>query len=218
VVTALLAVLVVAAACSDDDTTASDADDEATTTLATTTTTQPSATDDPEAAFDAVEEVLLEATSIADRLVQDPTVVDDPGNEDLERLREIYTENSPTPDGVEAQLRDLAEKGQRGRPTPGGEVYREIAPYNFEVVDPDMVRFDTCNQLDAQTVDAAGEVVETTSQIVFVGGTAQRVDGVWRLYGLSSDLSRSNPIRPGDSKAGYCTEFVADDRIKEESR
>ncbi len=202
-----------AAACSDDDTTASG--DGETTTTASTTTTQAAATDDPDAAFDAVEEVVLEATGLSDRLFQDPTVVNEPDNEDLERLREIYTNDSPTPDGVEAQLRDLAERGQRGRPTPGGEVYREVAPYAFEVVDADTVRFDTCNQLDSQTVDEDGNVIETTAQIVFVSGSARRVSGVWHVEGLSNDLSRSNPIRPGDSRAGYCADFVADDRVKE---
>jgi hypothetical protein len=211
----LVAVVAVsAAACSDDDTAAS-GDGETTTTASTTTTTQPSATDDPDAAFDAVEEVVLEATSLADRLFQDPTVVNEPDNDDLERFREIYTDDSPTPDGVEAQLRDLAERGQRGRPTPGGEVYREVAPYAFEVLDADTVGFDTCNQVDRQVVDAAGQVIETSAQIVFVAGTARRVDGIWRFEGLSNDLSRNNPIRPGDSRAGYCAEFVADDRIKE---
>lgn len=203
-------------ACSDDDT--ATGSDVTTTTLAdATTTTQPAATEDGEAAFDAVEEVVVEATGLADRLFQDPTVVDDPDNGDLVGLRELYTDDSPTPDGVEAQLREMAANGERGRPTPGGAVYREVVPYAFEAVDEDTVRFDTCNQRDSQIVDADGEVVETIAEIVFVGGTAERVDGVWRFVGLSSDLDRSNPITPGSSQAGYCADFVADDRIRGEA-
>ena len=81
----------------------------------TTTTTQPPATD--EASHEVVEELVLEATELADELFQDPTAVEDPDNEALDRLREIYTDDSPTPDGVEDQLRELVATGQHQRPS-----------------------------------------------------------------------------------------------------
>lgn len=205
-----------AAACGDGDSGASPIGEETTTTEAPSTTiTQPSAASDAEAAFDAVEAAVLEATGIADRLVQNPEAVNDPDNADIARLHELYTEDSATPDGLVAQLQDYAEKGQRWRPTPGGAAGREVAPYSFEAVDADTIRFDTCNQSDAQLVDADGNVVETDARIVFVAGSAKRVEGVWRLQGFESDFSRSNPIDPGSSVAGYCTAFVADDRVRE---
>jgi hypothetical protein len=197
--------LVSVSACSDDDTSA--ADGETSTTVASTTTTQPPATD--EASHEIVEELVLEATGLADELFQDPTGVEDPDNEALARLREIYTDDSPTPDGVEERLRQLAANGQRERPSSTG-IFREVSVYAFEPVDEDTLSFDTCNQIDTETVDANGTVLETEALVVFVRGSARRVDGVWRFHGLSNDISRSNPISPGESEAGLCAELASE--------
>jgi hypothetical protein len=207
VVSGLVAVLVVSAtACSDDDTAAGD-DNDTSTTVASTTTTEPPATD--EASHEMVEELVLEATELADELFQDPAAVEDPDNEALARLREIYTDDSPTPDGVEEQLRDLAANGQHERPSSTG-VFREVSVYAFEPVDQDTLNFDTCNQIDTERVDANGTVVDTEALVVFVRGSARRIDGVWRLHGLSNDISRSNPITPGESEPGLCAQLASE--------
>jgi hypothetical protein len=207
VISGLVAVLVVSAtACSDDDTAAGD-DNDTGTTVASTTTTQPPAND--EASHEVVEELVVEATELADELFQDPTAVDDPDNEALARLREIYTEDSPTPDGVEEQLRDFVASGQHQRPAANG-IFREVSVYAFEAVDSDTLAFDTCNQIDKETVDADGEVVGTDARVVFVGGEAHRVDGAWRFVGLSNDTSRSNPIAPGTAEQGLCAQLAAE--------
>jgi hypothetical protein len=204
---ALVAVVLVSAtACSDDDTSAADGT-ETTTTAASTTTTQPPATD--VASHEIVEDLVLEATALADELFQDPTAVEDPDNEALDRLREIYTEDSPTPDGVEEQLRELTANGQRERPSSTG-IFREVSVYAFEPVDADTLSFDTCNQIDTETVDADGTVVEREAMVVFVRGSARRVDGVWRFHGLSNDISRRNPIQPGRSEAGLCAQLASE--------
>jgi hypothetical protein len=202
----LIAVLVVlATACSDDDT--ASGDDETTTTVATTTTTQPLATD--EASYEIVEELVLEATDLADELFQDPTVVEDPDNELLVRLREIYTDESPAVGGIEGLLRQLVADSQHQRASATG-IFREVSVYAFEPVDQDTLTFDTCNQIDKETVDEAGEVVATDAQVVFVSGEARRVDGSWRFVGLSNDTSRNNPIEPGTSEPGLCAQLAAE--------
>jgi hypothetical protein len=192
-------------ACSDEEPSAA-GDDDTTTTVASTTTTQPPATD--EASHEAVEELVLEATGLADELFQDPTAVEDPDSEALDRLREIYTEDSPTPDSVEEQLRDFVASGQHQRPAANG-LFREVSVYAFETVDADTLTFDTCNQIDKETVDADGEVVATDARVVFVSGEAHRVDGAWRFVGLSNDTSRSNPIAPGTAEQGLCAQLAA---------
>jgi hypothetical protein len=202
----LVVLLVVLAGCSDDDTSA-DAGDGTTTTVATTTTTHPPATD--EASYEIVEDLVLEATDLADELFQDPTVVEDPGNETLVRLREVYAPDSPAPDGIEELLRGLVADGQHQRPSASG-LFREVSVYAFDAVDEDTLAFDTCNQIDKETVDEAGEVVATDTQVVFVSGEARRIDGVWRFVGLSNDTSRSNPIEPGSSERGLCAQLAAE--------
>jgi hypothetical protein len=192
-------------ACSDDDT--SGADGETSTTVASTTTTQPPATD--EASHEIVEELVLEATGLADELFQDPTGVEDPDNEALARLRELYTDDSPTPDAVEEQLRDFVASGQHQRPAANG-LFREVGVYAFEAVDSDTLAFDTCNQIDKETVDANGEVVATDARVVFVSGEARRIDGAWRFVGLSNDTSRSNPITPGTAEQGLCAQLASE--------
>jgi hypothetical protein len=202
----LVVQLVVLAGCSDDDTSA-DAGDDTTTTVATTTTTHPPATD--EASYEIVEDLVLEATDLADELFQDPTAVEDPDNETLARLREVYTPDSPAPDGIEDLLRGLVAEGQHQSPSANG-LFREVSLYAFEAVDEDTLTFDTCNQIDKQTVDDAGNVVTTDAQAVFVSGEAHRIDGVWRFVGLSNDTSRSNPIEPGSSERGLCAQLAAE--------
>jgi hypothetical protein len=205
--TAIAAAVVVTSgtACSDDDERAGG--DGTPTTSETTSTTQPPATD--EASHEVVEELVIEATGLADELFQDPSAVDDPDSEALDRLREIYTDDSPTPDGIEDELRELVANGQRQRPSETG-IFREVSVYGFEPVDEDTLTFDTCNQIDFETVNADDTVVDTQAMVVFVEGTARRVDGVWRFHGLSDDVTRSNPIEPGQSEAGLCEQLASE--------
>jgi hypothetical protein len=197
----VLALLVVlAAACSDDDSDGSNGDGT-TTTVAITTTTQPPATD--QASHEIVEDMVIEATELADDLFQDPSAVEDPDNESLARLREIYTDDSPTPDGVEDQLRELARLGQYDRPAANG-IFREVGVYAFEPSGQDTLRFDTCSQIDTERVDADGNVVSTEAMVRFSRGEARRIEGVWRFYGLSSDDSRVTEIEPGGASQGFC--------------
>src|SRR4029453_13225092 len=81
---------------------------------------QPAA-DTPEAAFPVVEDLVIEATDLADQLFQDPAGAD--GGDDAPLLRpfsKFYPADSPTPQGGVAQLHTLSASGQRYRPGPSG--------------------------------------------------------------------------------------------------
>jgi hypothetical protein len=189
--------------CSDDDEPA--VGDGTTTTSEPTSTTQPPATD--EASHEVVEELVIDATGLADELFQDPSAVEDPDSDALDELRELYTDDSPTPDGVEESVRGLAERGERYRPAASG-IYREVAIYTwFPATDEDTLTFDTCSLIDREKVNAAGEVIDTEARVIFTGGEARRIDGEWRFYGLSSDVSRDMPIEPGQADPGFCEQL-----------
>jgi hypothetical protein len=192
-----------AVGCGDGGSEASPEDE--TTTSAATATTQPPATD--EASHEIVNDMVLEATGLADELFQDPELIDDPDDETFDRLQEIYTPDSPAAAAIEDLLRGMVDEGQHQRPSATG-LFREVTVYAFEAVDADTLTFDTCNQIDKETVNDAGDVVTTDAQMVFVGGEARRIDGVWRFVGLSNDATRANPMTPGSSERGRCAQFT----------
>jgi hypothetical protein len=169
---------------------------------ATTTTTQPPASD--EAARAVVDDLVAEATALADRLFRDPAAALEPGSDDLDRLREIYVGGSPVPDGVSTQLRDLAALGRRHRAGASG-VYREVAVFDWEPpTDDDTLRFRTCSMVDTEVVDATGRVVDHFAELILTGGEARRVDGVWRFGGFTDDSAQRLEIAPGTARPGYC--------------
>jgi hypothetical protein len=200
IILALVVLALVASCADDDDDTAHSRDDTSSTT--TTSTTQPPASNE-EDAFPIIKDLVLEATAVADLLFQDPTEVNDPDNRDVKRLREIYTDDSPTPDGVLDQLRELAEKGQHRRPAQSG-VFRDLGVYQMTRLDDDKVRFRICASEDQETVDANDTVIEQRAQVVQGVGEARRVDGVWRFYGINLEEDRTLPIRPGSANPGFC--------------
>lgn len=168
----------------------------------TTPATQPPATDT--AARAVVVDLVAEATGIADRLFQDPTVVNDPHNDDLARLREVYVDGSPTPAGIVARLHAMADTGQRERAAASG-IFREVAIYQWEPPpDADTLRFETCSMVDTETVDSSGRVVRVYAQLILTGAEARRVDGVWRFGGFSDEASQRLEIVPGTAQPGYC--------------
>lgn len=169
---------------------------------ATTTTTQPPASD--EAARAVVDDLVVDATALADRLFRDPAAAVAPGNDDLDRLREIYVDGSTVPDGVAAQLRELADLGRRHRAAASG-VYREVAIFDWEPPpDDDTLRFRTCSMVDTEVVDATGQVVDHFAELILTGGEARRVDGFWRFGGFTDDRSQRLEILPGTARPGYC--------------
>lgn len=206
----VIAALALITACGDDDTDDSRNDStnpEANSSI--TSTTQPPATDE-EVAFPIIEDLVVEANAIIDELLQDPTVVDDPDNPEIARLREIHTDDSPTPDGVVAQLEELVEDDQRERPAESG-VFSDFGVYRMTAVDEKTVRFRTCSTEDSETVDADGEVVDTRSQVTQGVGEARRIDGIWRVYGISQEDDRTLPIEPGTANPGFCDDLFAEE-------
>jgi hypothetical protein len=170
-------------------------------------TTAPPATD--EASHDEVVALVDEATSLADGFWRDPSVIDDPNNAELARYRELYTADSPTPPAVEAGLRTMVERGERYQPAANGFM-REVEIYQWgPATDDDTLRFDTCSLIDRELVGSDGAVVSADARLLFVGGEAHRVEGVWRFYGLSNDMSRTVPLTPGAARPGMCESFVA---------
>jgi hypothetical protein len=201
-------VVVLLAACSGGDEPESGAD---TTARSTTTTTQPSATDDEAAAFAAVEEVVLEALSLADKMYQDPAgTVEDPEQEDLERYHSLFAEGAETPDLVEEGIRTLAADGLRLRASPATGVFRETRVYSPQVVDADTVRFRVCALRDIETVDSAGNVVNQRAEVEQGVGEARREGGVWRFFGVSPADTGPLPLTPGAVNSGLCDTVAAE--------
>jgi hypothetical protein len=170
---------------------------------------QPSA-DRPEAAFPVVEDVVVEATGLADELFQDPTALDD-DSDAVRRFTDLYTADSPTPAGVLAQLRTLADSGRRYRPGPSGRM-RDVGVYRMQAVDPDTVALRVCAIEDVEVVDAAGAVVERRSQITQGDAWAIRSGGVWRFAGIDPDEAAILPIAPGSAPSGFCDQLLGGTR------
>lgn len=204
---AAVVALAVLAGCGDDDADSSP-NDGAGSGADSTTTTQPPASNEEEA-FPIIEDMVLEATSLVDELFQDPTAADDPDNPEIARLREIYTDDSTTPDQVIDQLRELAANGQRERPAASG-VFRDLGVYQMSAIDADTVRFRVCASEDIETVDENETVVDQTAQVVQGVGEARRVNGIWRFYGIHPENDRTLPIEPGSANPGYCDALFAD--------
>jgi hypothetical protein len=204
----VVAALVALGACSGDDTATDGRSDRTSQDDGpSTSTTQPPATQEDEA-FPIVEDLVTEANAITDELLQDPTAVEDPDNREIARLREIHTDDSPTPDGVVAQLEQLADNGQRERPAESG-VFSDFGVYRMTAIDENTVRFRTCSTEDSVTVDASGRVVDRRAQVTQGVGEARRVDGTWRVYGIHPDPDRTLPIEPGTAQPGFCDSLFA---------
>jgi hypothetical protein len=166
---------------------------------------QPSA-DRPEAAFPVVEDVVIEATGLADELFQDPTVVED-DSAAVRRFTALYTADSPTPAGVLAQLRTLADSGRRYRAGPSGRM-RDVGVYRMQAVDRDTVALRVCAIEDVEVVDSAGAVLERRSQITQGDAWAVRAGGVWRFAGIDPDEAATLPIAPGSAPSGFCDQLL----------
>jgi hypothetical protein len=193
-------------ACSGDD----DDDDARTTTSAaeqdasTTTLAEPQASgDDEQAAFTIVENLMTEAVDLADGFVQDPSNVSE---DDLDRLREIYTEDSPTPPNVQERLDELTSNEQKVRPGASG-IFDEFMVHGLAAVDANTIRFNFCANQDQETVDAAGEVVEHFAEVSQGAGEARYFDGRWQIYGLHRDDETSLPTEPGQASPGFCEQL-----------
>jgi hypothetical protein len=186
-------------ACSGDDTSSADT---TSTSSSTTTTTHPPATDEA-AAFPIVEELVHEATDLTDELYQDPAVVDEPENDDIARLRELYTADNPTPDGVVQNLQELSDQDRQIRAASSG-IFRDLYLYDITATDENTVHFGFCALQDQETVDTDGNVVEHFAEVTQGEGEARREENIWRFYGLDRDDERSTEIRPGTAVAGFC--------------
>jgi hypothetical protein len=160
-----------------------------------------------DADFPAVEDLVIEATGLADQLFEDPTVVNEPGDQTLARFNEIYTDDSPTPEGVAAQLRTLSANGQRYRPGPSGRL-RDVSLYRMTRVDDSQVAFRICAVEDVEIVDANGAVIDRRSQVTQGDGWAQLVGGEWRFAGIDPDENATLPIAPGSAPSGFCDQLL----------
>jgi hypothetical protein len=201
---AVATVLLSASCTGDDDDSEGSSPRRTTTTAERATTTQPQASGDgQQAAFTIIESLVHEATDLTDRFMQDPSLASDEDGADVERLRELYTEDSPTPPEVLARSDELASNGQEVRAGPSG-AFREFVVHGMAVVDATTVRFEFCANQDQETVDANGTVVAGFAEVTQGTGEARYVDGRWRFYGLHRDEQTSTPKEPGDVVAGFC--------------
>lgn len=159
-----------------------------------------------------MEELEIEAAAIADELYQNPDKVTDPDDPDVARLREIYTDDSPTPDGVTANVEQLASDGQKVQAADSG-IFRDLGVYQMVAIDDDTIRFRICATEDQETVDKDGTVVEQRAQVTQGTGEARRVDGIWRIYGVHPEDDRTLEIAPGSATAGFCDRLFAGQEV-----
>lgn len=171
---------------------------------------QPSA-NTPAAAFPVVEDLVIEATDLANRLFQNPSVVDDRHGDLLTRFGEIYTPDSPTPAGVVAQLEDLNARGRHYRAGPSGRL-RDVGVYRMTRIDGDQVTFRVCAVEDVEIVEAGGKVVGRRSQVTQGDGWAERTGGVWRFAGIDPDETATLRIAPGSAPSGFCDTLLGGTR------
>jgi hypothetical protein len=203
----LVAACVFLAACGDDDDNSGVDRNPASTASSTTTETQPAASGEGQPqAFDLVKSVVLEATALTDELLQNPAVVNDPDNEDIPRLRDLYTDDSEGPDAVIDRLHHLAQDGQEVR-AGGSGVFRQMKVFQASAVDGNTVRFRVCAVQDQETVDAQERVISRFAEVTQGTGEARRVDGVWRLYGIHRDADTSFEIEPGSADPNTCDDL-----------
>jgi hypothetical protein len=197
-----------AAACGGDDDGGGPDPGDGNPASSATTTTQPSAVDDPDAAFDAVERLVVESTDLAADMYEDPqAALDDPDNDDLERYRAMFAEGIDSPEQTEQTLRDLANAGRHMQPSASG-VFSLASAYAFRAVDADTVSFRACVLLDQETVDADGNIVVREATAVVGDGEARREGGLWRFAGVVPDPSGVVTLEPGQANSSYC-DFVA---------
>jgi hypothetical protein len=207
----MLALLVGACGGDDDDDASGDdtarsasAGGTASTSSTTTSTSQPRALgDDQQPAFSLVEQLVLDATSLTDRLLQDPTLASGENSAELEQLERLYTSDSTTPAQVEARITELLSRGERVQAA-GSGVFREFMVHGMAAVDANTVRFNFCANQDQETVNAAGEVVDRFAEVSQGAGEARYADGRWRFYGLHRDEATSLPTEPGNALVGFC--------------
>jgi hypothetical protein len=167
---------------------------------------QPAATT-PDAAFPVVESLVIEATGLADQLFEDPSVVEDGHAKLLDRFHDVYTADSPTPAGVEAQLRKLNAQGRRYRPGPSGRL-RDVGVYRMTASGADQVSFRVCAIEDMEIVNAAGKVIGRRSQVTQGDGWAERTGGIWHFAGIDPDETATLPIAPGSAPSGFCDSLL----------
>jgi hypothetical protein len=203
--------LIVGAACSGDDDDGADPPRSTTSADQATTTTQPQASgEDQQAAFTAIESLVLEATDLTDKLLQDPSLAAGDDSADVDRLHEIYTDDSPTPSEVLARLDSLASKGQSIQAGASG-VFREFMVHGMAAVDATTVRFNFCANQDQETVDDEGVVIDRFAEVSQGTGEARWIDGRWRFYGLNRDEDTSIPTEPGQALPGFCQSLYGDE-------
>lgn len=205
------ALVVGLAACGDDGDGGDDENGQASgppTTTEPTTTTQPSATEDEEAAFEAVREGFDERQQLIDELFTEPSLLDDPEPEQVQRLRELVTGDLAQSVDATAEFAErLANRGRRLRAA--GEVLFDWGIYRMEATGADTITFEACVIRDSVEIDEAGEVVPGSGVVLgqFGVGEAHRVDGAWRLHQMTrdTDLDITEDDRtPGTLHAGAC--------------
>lgn len=164
--------------------------------------TEPPVVDIEDATAVVVDKV-EESARLVDELLQDPAAVDDPADDRLARLRELYSAESPVPDELEAQLRALADQGGRMQPAPSG-FFRRLGVYDTTTIDESSLGFYVCSVEDVEIVDAAGAVVDQRARVFQGNGAAVRVDGEWRLVAMVPIDGFSRALAPGNVNPDLC--------------
>lgn len=142
----------------------------------------PSATENEGDAHRIVENLVHDASERANELYEDPSVVDDPTSNRLERLLALYTPDNTFPEAIEEHVRLLADDGVSYAPGPRG-FHERLRVFDLTTIDDDTVRFQYCAALSIEIVGSDLEdpfLAELRTGV----GEAHRIDGTWLLYDL----------------------------------
>jgi hypothetical protein len=194
-------------ACGDDSDEEGEDEESSEESAPTTTTTQPSATDDEATAFAIVEDIFHERNELVDEIYQNPQLIEDPGSDHIDRIRALSTgDMNDAVDTLVDDAQEMLNAGDHLQAT--GDVMSDRGIYGIETADANTITFERCLMGDNQRVDDSGDPTsEPTVFGSFGPGTAERVDGVWKI----SESKRwegegltENELTPGYLRSGFC--------------
>jgi hypothetical protein len=179
----LVALTGMAAACGDDGSSGdSDGSGSGTADGPDAPGTHPGAAENEEDAHRIVESLVHDASERTSELYEDPSELDDPDSNRLDRLVALYTPDNPFPESIEGHLRQLADDGVAYVPGPGG-FHERIRVFDLTTIDDDTVRFQYCAALSVEITGADMDdpyLAELRTGV----GEARLIDATWQIHDM----------------------------------
>lgn len=143
---------------------------------------EPGAVEDESEAHRTVEALVHEGSERTSELYEDPSELDDPNSNRMDRLAALYTPDNPFPETIEEHLRMLADNGVAYLPGPGG-FHERITVFDLTTLDEDTVRFQYCAALSIEITDP-GLDDPYLAELRTGAGEARRTDGTWQIHDM----------------------------------